>query len=127
MDMSTFLFVNFLRRLQLGFGDFEAAIFDRAEKARLIAFVDVYKRQGRGDDDGRERPQRQHEDEDDIQQQAPFPAELFGDGIALEREVRRGDPRAQEIHAARKDEQREHREIPAAAEWNGVVHHFFLP
>jgi hypothetical protein len=33
------LFINFLRLLQLRLGDFEIAIFDRAEKARLITFV----------------------------------------------------------------------------------------
>src|SRR5882672_2574216 len=37
--VSFFLFINLLRRLQLRLGDFESAIFDRAEKARLIAFV----------------------------------------------------------------------------------------
>jgi len=38
-ELLTFLFVNLFRRLQLRLGDFEAAIFDRAEKARLITFV----------------------------------------------------------------------------------------
>ena len=36
---SPFLFINFLRLLQLRLGDFETAIFDRAEKARLVTFV----------------------------------------------------------------------------------------
>ena len=36
---SPFLLIHLPRRLQLRLGDFETAVFDRAEKTRLITFV----------------------------------------------------------------------------------------
>ena len=108
--------------------DMPLAVDILAQRAHEPGGLEIARRHqhaGGGDDNGRQRPQGQGDDQHRVQQQTPSPAEFFGEGIAFEREIGRGNPRAQKIHAPPEYQQPEHQKILAAVKWNRDVHYFF--
>src|SRR5579872_1227131 len=79
---------------------------------------------GSHDHDRRHWPEREGETKRKIDDAANSPAHLFCQWIAFQRQCRRGDPSAQKIHPARKNQQRKHREVFAAAKGKRIVDHF---
>src|ERR1043166_677487 len=80
---------------------------------------------GGADNNGDERPARKADAEEQVDRDAPLPAQPAGDGVGLQDEVGRGNPGAQKIHAAREEQEGQEDHILRAAKENGAVHHFF--
>ena len=60
-------------------------------------------------------------------QQSPFPAEFFGDGIAFQRQIGRGDPRAEKIHPAPEQQQARASKNTRGCQMRTVIVHYFFP
>ena len=76
-----------------------------------MKIVRRHQQAGGGGRQGRRRPEGQPDAERQIGQGAEFPAEFFGQGIALQHQVGRGHPGAEEIRPAAKQEQRHHAKV----------------
>ena len=89
-----------------------------------MEIVRRHQQAGGGGRQGGRRPEGQPEAERQIGQGAEFPAEFFGQRIALQHQVGRGHPGAEEIRPAAKQEQPHHAKVGGTPERKSVPVHF---